>query len=66
MTYGLNPDLFVEQGSAIQADRAARMRSTRAFQAWHTLDHEQRLALIDRALQPAMNDNLGNGFPVAL
>ena len=66
MTYGLNPQLFVEDGPTIQAGQDAQGRSTRAFHAWQAMDAEQKLRLVDCALQPATNDNLSDGFPAAL
>lgn len=67
MTYGLNRELFAEDGAAVQAALASRASSARAFQArayqaWHELDEAQRLALVERTL----NDNHGDGFPIAL
>lgn len=62
MAYGLDHRLFVENGPAVQADLAGRQTSARAFAAWRFLAPEARLAAVDRAL----NDNLGDGLPIAL
>src|SRR5690348_16556724 len=66
MTNGLKPELFVEDGPSILADRAARARSTRAFFAWQAMDEAQRLALVECALGNAANENFRDGFPIAL
>ena len=65
MIYGLNPALFVEDGPAVHAGSSQRS-SARAFEAWRAMDQAQRLALIEKALDGAVNDNVGDGFPVAL
>ena len=62
MTYGLNRELFAEDGAAVQAALASTQSSARAFQAWRELDEAQRLALVERSL----NDNHEDGFPIAL
>lgn len=61
MAYGLSPRLFVENGPAIHA-AAVRSRSS----AWRSLDPERRLALVSRALARPANENLADGYPVAL
>lgn len=53
MTYGLSPRLFIENGPANQAARALQTRSARA------------LAAVLKT-RPAANDDLCDGFPVAL
>lgn len=65
MAYGLNPRLFVENGPA---NRSAehRARSLPAYRGWRALTAERRLALVDRTLGRAANDNLGDGYPAAL
>lgn len=64
MAYGLNPRLFLENGPAIRAAEARANRSSSAFRAWGGLDAERRLALVDRALRNAANDE--RDLPVAL
>ena len=67
MTYGLNPQLFVENGAAILAARsAAARRSSRNHLVWRTLDAERRLALVEKALAPAANDDSPDGYSLAL
>ena len=66
MTYGLSPRLFVENGPAIQAASALNGSSSSAFRAWRSLDPESRLALVEKALKPAANENSLDGFPLAL
>ena len=66
MTYGLSPQLFVENGPAVQAARSvAARRPSSGFLAWRNLDAERRLALIEDALAGAANDNR-DGYPAAL
>ena len=65
MTYGLNPGLFVEDGSSNHAARAAVARPKTRFLQWRRLDPEHRLAVIERALQSPAND-LVDGHPLAL
>ena len=65
MTYGLNPGLFVEDGPANHAAKAAAARPAARFLPWRRLDAEHRLAVIERALQAPAND-LIDGFPLAL
>ena len=66
MTYGLDTRLFVENGPAVQAARAHLLNSGDAYRAWRGLDRERRLALIDKALRRPANDDLADGFPIAL
>ena len=67
MTYELNPQLFIENGPAILASKsAAARRSSRNYLAWRALDAERRLALVERALAPAANDDSPDGFSLAL
>ena len=66
MAYGLNPRLFLENGPAILAAAAAHSRrSSDSFRAWGGLDADKRMALVDRALRRAANDDEGD-LPVAL
>ena len=66
MIYGLNPGLFIEDGPTVQAGNASRRSSARAFQAWQAMDEAQRLALVERTLAAAANENLSDGYPAAL
>ena len=62
MTYGLATRAFIEDGPAEQVARAGSVRST--ARAWQALDEARRLALVERALNPA-NDCI-DAFPLAL
>lgn len=66
MAYGLNPRLFIENGPAIRAAQAHALSSSDAFRAWGGLDADKRLALIEKALHTAANDDGGDDFPIAL
>ena len=66
MVYGLSSALFLEDGPTVHADRASRRSSARAFAAWQAMDDAQRLALVEQALVSAANENLSDGYPVAL
>ena len=62
MTYGLGARVFIEDGPVQQVARADAVRST--ARSWHALDEARRLALVERALNPA-NDCI-DAFPLAL
>ena len=67
MAYGLNPQLFVENGPTIQAANALARSSAAAFRAWRSLSEDGRLQLVDMALsKPANDDDLVDGLPIAL
>ena len=67
MAYGLNPDLFLENGPAIHAARSAHARRTStSFLAWRALDEDRRLALVEKALKTPANDEGPDDYPVAL
>lgn len=66
MAYGLNPRLFIENGPAIRAAQAHARSSSEAFRAWGGLDADKRLALIEKALLRAANDDGSDDFPIAL
>jgi hypothetical protein len=65
MIYDLDARLYVEDGAVVEADRASRRSSARAFQAWRAMDDTQRLALVECTLAAA-NENLNDGYPAAL
>lgn len=65
MTYGLNAGLFVDDGPAVQAARAAAARPSTRFIGWRRLDSEHRLAAVEDAMKTPAND-LIDGFPLAL
>lgn len=65
MTYGLAPGLFVEDGPAIQAAKAAATRPSSRFAYWRKLDADHRRAVIERALKSPANDFIDT-YPVAL
>lgn len=64
MAYGLNPRLFIENGPANQAADALARSSSLSFRAWHSVDHDRRLALVEAALKVPANDNR-DGCPIA-
>ena len=66
MAYGLNPQMFVENGPTIQAAGALARSSTMAFRAWRGLSEDGRLELVDKALSKPANDDLVDGLPIAL
>jgi hypothetical protein len=51
MAYGLDTDAFIENGPAVQAIRAQSINST--ARTWRALNPERRLALVEKALNPA-------------
>ena len=65
MTYSLNPGLFVEDGPAVHAAKAAAARKFTRFGRWRKLDEEHRLNAVEKALKAPAND-LIDGFPPAL
>jgi hypothetical protein len=62
MTYGLSKAAFIEDGPAATALKMQATHST--ARAWHALDPERRIALVERALKPA--NDLIDAYPVAL
>ncbi len=66
MAYGLNDQLFVENGPTLQAASALARSSSMGFRIWRTLNEEGRLALVDKALRHPANDDLIDGLPAAL
>lgn len=62
MAHGRNDRLFDRTSTGTDT---ARQRSERRFRAWHRLDPELRLSLVETALEPA-NDVFDDGFPIAL
>jgi hypothetical protein len=64
MAYGLNPQLFIEDGPAVTAAGHRSSRSSTVHRVWRRLDREHRLAVVESALKPA-NDFIDE-FPVAL
>ena len=65
MAYGLNRRLFIENGPAVEADRARQLRSSDGFRAWRKLHSDTRFDLVDRALKSPAND-LIDIYPLAL
>jgi hypothetical protein len=65
MTYSLSPRLFVEDGPAVQAAKAAAARPSVRFLPWRKLDAELRLQVIDSALKSPANDCI-DSYPLAL
>ena len=63
MIYGLNKHDYLENGPAVLAERARASNST--ARTWLGLDHDHRLAIVERALRPA-NDVAIDDFPLAL
>ena len=64
MAYGLNRELFVENGPALTAAGSQSPRSSTVYRAWGDLSKELRLAVVERALRPA-NDQFDE-YPLAL
>jgi hypothetical protein len=64
MAYGLNPELFIENGPAVTAADGQSPRSSTIYRAWRNLDRERRFAIVERALKPA-NDFIDE-YPLAL
>ena len=62
MAYGLSTRAFIEDGAAAQVAGADALHST--GRSWRALDEARRLALVERALNPA-NDCI-DGYPLAL
>jgi hypothetical protein len=65
MSYSLNPQLFVENGPAVQAAKVAAARPSTRFRAWRKLDSERRFSAVETALKKPAND-LAGGYPLAL
>ena len=66
MAYGLNAQLFVENGPTIQVARNASVRAVTGARAWRMLDADRRIALVNKALRAPANDEGPDGYPVAL
>jgi hypothetical protein len=64
MAYGLNPQLFVENGPAVTAAEAHGSRSSTVYRAWRALNPDRRFAIVEKALKPA-NDVIDD-YPLAL
>ena len=64
MAYGLNPQLFIENGPAAMAAAHESPRSSTVHRAWRKLDRERRFAVVENALKPA-NDFIDE-YPLAL
>jgi len=65
MIYGLNPQLFVEDGPALHAASIASARNFARFHHWRGLDSRSRLEAVEQALKQPAND-LIDEYPVAL
>lgn len=65
MAYGIDPLLFVEDGPAIQAAKAAAAHRSARFGRWRVLDSDHRLEAVEQALKTPANDRL-NHLPIAL
>ena len=64
MAYGLNPQLFIENGPAVTAAEGQRPRSSTLHRGWRDLDRERRFDVVERALKPA--NDLIDEYPLAL
>jgi hypothetical protein len=65
MAYGLDLGLFAGSATALGSENSPAAPALKsASRAWHILDEDRRLALVEKALA-AGNDNL-DGYPVAL
>ncbi len=65
MTYGLDAELFVEDGPAVHAASTALARNFARYRRWRSLDSGHRLDLVEQALKAPAND-LIDAFPLAL
>lgn len=65
MAYGLNPQLFIENGPALKAVEMRGPRSSTVYRAWRGLDRDRRLAIVEKALDAANDDGI-DGYPLAL
>lgn len=65
MTYGLDAELFVEDGPAVHAASAALVHSFARYRRWQSLDSGHRLELVEQALKAPAND-LFDAYPLAL
>ena len=66
MAYGLESPLLLAESPAIHADRARFARSASTARAWRALNPQSRLELIEKALEKPANDDMPDGWPVAL
>lgn len=66
MAYGFEGRLFLQNGSAIQAERARFARSSRTARVWRSLNETSRLELVEQTLRKPANDDMPDGLPVAL
>ena len=66
MAYSLDAQLFLEHGPAVRSARARERSSSSAFRVWRGLDADKKLALVETSLRRVANDDLPDGFPVAL
>jgi len=65
MTYGLNPELFVEDGPAVHSASVQSARNFARFRGWRKLDPNHRIEMVEQALTAPAND-LIDGYPIAL
>ena len=65
MAYGIDPALFVEDGPAIQAAKAAATHRSARFGRWRMLDSDHRFEVVEKALKTPANDCI-HDFPIAL
>jgi hypothetical protein len=65
MAYGIDTALFVEDGPAIQAARAASARGPARFGHWRMLDFDHRFEVVQQALKAPANDRIDD-YPIAL
>ena len=65
MTYGLDLGLFAGSGPSLHSAQSIAPRRSSSY-AWRKLDAERRLALVEKALAPAANDDSPDGYSLAL
>ena len=65
MAYGLDTELFIENGPAVLAANSARLRPASRFLRWRMLDTKDRLEVVERALEAPANDRI-DAYPIAL
>lgn len=67
MPYGPSLRLFIRNRPADRAATSAAIgKSSIGYLAWRNLDADRRLALVEKALAPADNDDSPDGYGLAL
>ena len=66
MAYDSESRLFHDYVPRLSDERAQHARSASTARTWRQLNAATRLKVIEQALATAANDDLPDGFPVAL